>query len=52
MKKSELYKMASYAVMHCNQITGCEKLDVLKVLIEDRDLAIWREMNEEEEKNG
>lgn len=52
MKKSEIYKMASFAVLHCNQVTDSEKLDVLKVLIEDRDLAIWREKNEEEEKNG
>lgn len=50
MKKSELYQLALIAVMESN-MENYVKLDVIDMLLDSRNSAIWCE-KKEEEKNG
>ena len=51
MKKSELLKLAELAVLTCEDITDDNKLEILKVLMEEENIALICEKDEEEE-NG
>lgn len=46
MKKSELYHLAQIAIVTSNCITPENKLKILRVLISDEDLALYREDQE------
>lgn len=50
MKKSEAYKIAMFAVMGYDAIGKENKLDVLKILIDEEKFALYSEKCEEEEK--
>lgn len=53
MKKSEMYKYAQCAVVACVSINTPKKLEVLRELMAQEDLALFVESQEEtdEEKN-
>ena len=48
MKKSELYHIAMMAVMQSPSISPESKIEVLKVLIDDESLELYREKQKEE----
>lgn len=50
MKKSEIYNLAQLAVMTNPAIHSAQKLEVLRVLMDDEDLEKFREEREEKEK--
>lgn len=43
MKKSECYKLAQVAVAECEGLSAIEKVETLKVLINDESLALFVE---------
>lgn len=51
MKKSEMYRTAQIAVLSHPTIglTNSERLDIIKVLMEDESLALWREEQDKKE---
>ena len=49
MKKSEIYKMAQYAVLNSTMIGNHEKLEILRELMEREDMELHFESNEEGE---
>lgn len=53
MKKSEAYKLAQIAVISTATIAPESKVEILRVLIADENLALFceREKNNEEESN-
>lgn len=48
MKKSVIFKLAQYAVLADNSLYAGDKLDVLRELIAQEDLALFVEKQEEE----
>lgn len=50
MKPSTALRMAQYAVMEAKSITREEKLEIIKILLDKEDLALYRE--EAEAKKG
>lgn len=48
MKKSELYHLAEVAVITTNTISVESKIEVLRVLFESEDVALFCEKKEEE----
>ena len=51
MKKSEMYKLAQRAVLTAQAIPADDKLEVLRELMERRDLAeLWEKERDEKEK--
>lgn len=52
MKKSLIYKCAQVAVMNHVGMTDSNKLDILRELIAQEDLALFIEKQEEEEQKG
>lgn len=48
MKKSEVYKMAEVAVVNSLSISAQDKIEILRELIEQEDLALYREEREVE----
>ena len=50
MKKSEMYKMAMMAVVGCGTISPNVKVEIVKELIHNEELELWRE--EQAEKAG
>lgn len=48
MKKSEALKLAMFAVMGYDAICKADKLEVLKVLIDEESTALFVEKEEEE----
>jgi hypothetical protein len=50
MKKSEIYHLAQLAVMTNPSIYTEQKLDILRVLMDDEDLEKYREEKAEKEK--
>ncbi len=51
MKKSELYHLAQIAVINSPSITPESKIEVLRVLLDDECLELYRE-EQEEKKNA
>jgi hypothetical protein len=51
MKKSQAFKMAQLAVLANERISAYDKLEVLKVLMDEEHIALICEKDEEEE-NG
>ena len=51
MKKSECFKMAERAVIHHPVMTADDKLEVLRVLMANEDIAKYAEEKEEGEKD-
>lgn len=47
VKKSEAYRMAMYAVLRDGDIDFDETIDIMGVLIADRNSALWQEKREE-----
>ena len=43
MKKSEIFKYSQFAVLECNGITKCMKLEILRQLMAEEDLAKFTE---------
>lgn len=52
MKKSLIYKCAQHAVLETNGLSDSNKLEVLRELIAQEDLALFIEKQEEEEQKG
>jgi hypothetical protein len=52
MKKSTAYKLAQHALLTSSAVSGSEKLEVLRVLMEAEDLALFCEKQEEQEKES
>lgn len=52
MKKSEAYKLAQIAVVSTATIAPESKLEILRVLIADENLAVYCEEREAEEKEN
>ena len=52
MKKSELYKIAQHAVINCEHILTETKVAILKELIKEEELALFRESQKEKEENN
>ena len=52
MKESNAYHMAAIAVMKSHDIAEQDKLDVLRVLLEKEDLALYIEKQKEQEKEN
>lgn len=50
MKKSEIYRLAQYTVIDCEDMRTCQKAEILRELIAQEDLALFCEKQEEEEK--
>lgn len=50
MKRSECFKAAQIAVVESTTITGTDKLEILKELIEEEKLSLYVE--EQKEKRG
>ena len=48
MKKSEALKLAMFAVLGYDAIGKADKLEVLKVLIDEERIALYSEKEEEE----
>lgn len=49
MKKSEMYKHAQVAILSCYQLRESEKLDILRLLMDNEDIALYCEKQEEKE---
>lgn len=47
MKKSEMYKLTQKAVVNSLAIKTDDKLEILRVLMEDENTALWVEKREE-----
>lgn len=47
MKKSEQYKIAQMLVVDSKELSAEEKLEMLKTLMEDESLALYRESQED-----
>lgn len=47
MKKSEIYRLAQGAVVLCHDLCVADKLNVLRELISQEDLALYCEEREE-----
>ena len=50
MKKSEMYTVAMCSVIEDRNITPIHKLEIIKNLMADKQLAEWSERNDEEKK--
>lgn len=51
MNKSEIYRIAQYAVLNCSSIGNKDKIDILRELIAQEDLALFVEKQEEVKAN-
>ena len=51
-EKSALYKMSQIAVLESNSLTEYTKLEILRELMEQEDVALFVEKREEEEQEG
>lgn len=51
-KTSWIYRMAQMAVLESNSLTEFNKLEILRELIAQEDLALFAEKREEEEQEG
>lgn len=51
MKKSEMYKLAQAAVMNCTNIKNCDRLEILRELMQKEDVALFVEEQEKEKAN-
>lgn len=49
MKKSELYHLAQIAIVQSPQISPENKMEILKLLLENESLELYRESKEERE---
>lgn len=47
MKKSELYHMAQIAIIESQNISPENRVEILKLLLEDESLELYRESKEE-----
>ena len=47
MKKSEVYNLAQQAVIEWKVIGSVRKMEILRVLMKDEDLALWSETQKE-----
>lgn len=52
MKKSLIYKLAQVAVMNHDGLTDLNKLEIMRELIAQEDLALFVEKQEEEEQKA
>lgn len=49
MKKSELYHLAMIIIMQSPSISPENKIEIIKLLLEDESLELYREKQKEEE---
>lgn len=52
MKKSEMYRMAQYAVINSPSMQAETKTEILRMLFENEDVAKYCEKQEEKEKEA
>lgn len=50
MKKSKAFKLAQFAVLEYEYTTNSDKLEILRVLMDSEDFALFSEKQEEKEK--
>jgi hypothetical protein len=50
MKKSEMYKKAQIAILQMDGLTFNDTLEILRVLMDDEEMAKWSEDKAEKEK--
>lgn len=51
MKKSEIYRLAQYAVINSPSMQAETKAEILRELMDKEDVALFVERQEEKEKN-
>lgn len=49
MKKSEAFRAAQMAVLSSDSVFSCDKLEILRVLMDSEDLALFSEKQKEKE---
>ena len=51
MRKSKIYREAAVSAINAGHLTAYDKLEILEVLLSDRNLAEYSESREREEQN-